>query len=233
MCKIFSMSVWGDNPRYIFGARQQICLAKEFHPDFEVRIYTNKPGYFQNLDANIIECSGKNGYFWRFFPLFEDENNITIVRDADSRITYREKNAVDSWLYSDKKFHTIKDHEAHFQFPIMAGLFGYKGVLSQDLFNIMLYFINSEEFYTNDQIFLKEYVWKEVQNSCIIHDNERPGWFKSTRELLKNRYSFCGNGFDENNLPLYPPFLDEIKEFSAVDKSKFIFDKGELEFLTL
>ena len=86
------MSVWGDNPRYIIGAKRQTELAKKFYNDFRVRIYTDNPENFSDIDAEIVQMTTNlnNGYFWRFLPMFESSENITLVRDADGRITHRE-----------------------------------------------------------------------------------------------------------------------------------------------
>ena len=54
--KIISLSVWGNNPRYIVGANRQYELAKKYYPGWEFRIYTDDKNKFSNLtDANIIE----------------------------------------------------------------------------------------------------------------------------------------------------------------------------------
>ena len=62
----------------------------------------------------------------------------------------------------------------------------------------------------------------------LVHSMHE-GWFKETREKLVNPFSFCGNGYDENDMPLYPPTLKECAGFdpSLVDK-KFKFDEGIL-----
>ena len=120
------MSVWGDNPRYIVGAKRQAELSKEFYPEWKVRIYTDNISNFTPDDSiEIIDRKGyKNGVFWRFEPLFESEDNIVIVRDTDGRITVREQMAVNEWLDSNKKFHTFRDHEAHYEYPIITCAFG-------------------------------------------------------------------------------------------------------------
>ena len=102
--KIISISVWGDNPRYIIGANRQYELAKLYYPDWEFRIYTDDKNKFANLpDANIIEVTdGSYGMYWRFRAMFEDENNIVLVRDSDSRITIREQKAVNEFLDINK-----------------------------------------------------------------------------------------------------------------------------------
>jgi hypothetical protein len=121
MKKLISISVWGDNPRYIIGANRQYELAKEFYPDWKFRIYTDDRNKFTHLtDAQIIQVEdGSYGMYWRFDAMFEDKNNIVLVRDSDSRITPREVRAVNEWIESDKTFHTFRDHDAHFEFPII------------------------------------------------------------------------------------------------------------------
>jgi hypothetical protein len=55
------------------------------------------------------------------------------------------------------------------------------------------------------------------------------GWFGETRRRLVNPFSFCGNGYDEFDMPLYPSSLQEMQGFEQknLDK-KFKFDKGVL-----
>jgi hypothetical protein len=228
--KIISLSVWGNDSRYITGANIQYVLAKQFYPDWEFRIYTDNKNKFVNLlNANIIEVTdGSYGMYWRFRAMFEDDNNIVIVRDSDSRITFREQQAVDQWLESDKKFHTFKDHEAHFEFPIIGCAFGYKGKFEPPILDLMNSYTKKFNYYVGDQIFLKEVIWPLVQDSTMIH-SMRDGWFKETRERLVNPYDFCGNGYDENDMPLYPPSLAECAGFDPKNiPNKFKFNKGIL-----
>ena len=228
--KIVSMSVWGDNPRYIVGAKRQAELSKEFYPEWKVRIYTDNISNFTPDDSiEIIDRKGyKNGVFWRFEPLFESEDNIVIVRDTDGRITVREQMAVNEWLNRDETFHTFRDHESHYEFPIIACAFGYKGRLEDSLLNVMTSFINNPFYYTNDQVYLRDFVFPIVKYNCLIHSMYE-GWFGDTRKQLKNKYSFCGNGFNENDMPLYPPTLAECAGFNpALVDPQFKFDKGVL-----
>jgi len=226
--KIFSMSVWGNNPRYIVGAKRQIELAKEFYPEFTVRLYTdNVLNFKQESGVEIIDKSGcANGVFWRFEPLFESEDNIVIVRDTDGRVTVREQMAVEEWVKSSNLFHTFRDHEAHYEFPIIACAFGYKGKLESKLLDIMNQFVFHPFYYTNDQVYLRDFVYPVVRYNAIIHCMKE-GWFSKTRNQLKNKYDFCGNGYDENDIPLYPPTLAECNGFNPklLDKS-YKFSKG-------
>jgi hypothetical protein len=231
MNKIITTSVYGDNPRYIIGAKRQVELAKEFYPNWKFRIYADDASKFNDIQdtAEIVEIKDKShGVFWRFMPMFESEDNVVIVRDADGRITLREQIAVNEWLASDKKFHTFRDHEAHFQFPVIACAFGYRGKLSNELFDIMSKFMTNTNYYTNDQVYLRDFVFPDVQNSCMIH-SMKEGWFGESRLKLKNPFSFCGNGYTENDMPLYPSTLKECENFNANDVSPmYKFDNGAL-----
>lgn len=201
MNKIISISVWGNNPRYIIGAKRQIELAKTYFPDWKVLIYTDDKSNFEFVDCVEIK-DNSFGAFWRFFPLFESENNIVLSRDADSRFNERESKCVEEWLNSDKNFHTFKDHPAHFEFPILAGCFGFKGKFPDYLLNIMKIYMNNNKFYLSDQFFLRDYIYPIIKDNMLIHSMNE-GWFKETRDNLINKYEFCGNGYDENDVPLY------------------------------
>jgi hypothetical protein len=228
--KIISISVWGDNPRYIVGANRQYELAKLYYPDWEFRIYTDDKNKVANLtDANIIEVTdGSYGMYWRFRAMFESDNNIVIVRDSDSRINIREQRAVNDWINSDKKFHTFRDHDAHFEFPIIGCAFGYKGKFITPVFNLMNKYAEQLNYYVGDQIFLRDVIWPLVQDTALVHSMNE-GWFGETRALLVNPYDFCGNGYDEHDMPMYPPTLKECAGFDPKSVSKkYKFNNGEL-----
>lgn len=230
MVKIISLSVWGNDPRYIVGANRQYELSKKYYPGWEFRIYTDNKDNFANLtDANIIEVTdGSYGMYWRFRAMFEDENNIVIVRDSDSRITVREQRAVNEWLASDKKFHTFRDHEAHFEFPIIGCAFGYKGKFNKPILNLMNSYTEQLNYYVGDQIFLRDVIWPLVKDTAMVHCMN-DGWFKETRDLLVNPYDFCGNGYDEKDMPMYPPTLAACAGFDPKSTPvKFKFNSGLL-----
>jgi protein O-GlcNAc transferase len=233
MNKIISMSVWGDNPRYIIGAKRQVELAEKYYPDWKVRVYTDDPFKLTDIKdkAEIHKISdGSYGMFWRFLPMFESPDNITMVRDSDSRITIREARCIEEWMNSDKSFHTFKDHDAHYEFPIIGCAFAYKGAFNNDILRIMINFMNQHKYYLSDQFFLRDYIWPAVKNNTLLHSMNEPGWFSETRKKLVNRFSFCGNGYDERDMPLYEESLEANKTFDpkwVADEYKF--DEGILD----
>lgn len=219
------MSVWGESPRYIIGAKRQIELAKKYFPDWNIRIYTDSLEKFQD-QVNIELClpytqaADTFGAFWRFLPLFE-EDTIVMVRDADSRFTLREVNCINEWLASDKDFHIIQDHESHYEFPIMGGLFAFKGTFDSNLIETMNTYAEKNSFYLGDQFFLRDYIYPLIHDNILVHSMHE-GWFSDTRKNLHNMYSFCGNGYDEHDMPIYPPRFG----MNVSNNPKFKFDEG-------
>lgn len=230
MKKLISISVWGTSPRYVIGAHRQVELANKYLPDWKVRIYTDDYQKFNHLkNVEVVRCEDRSpGMYWRFFPLFEDTYDIVASRDSDSRLSFRECKAMQEFVDSDKKFHVIRDHDSHFQYPIMAGMFACKGGLPLYLREKMIMCMQTDTQYLGDQNFLKNHVWDIVKDDTLVHTFQE-GWFGETRSKLKNLYSFCGNGYDEFDMPLYPDTLAKCVGFDPKNvEPQFKFDNGIL-----
>jgi len=223
--KIFSMSAYGTNPRYITGAKRQVELCARFFPDWQIRIYTdNLENFNYSNNTNIHVLLGLpniHGSFWRFLPVFESDNNITVIRDSDSRITIREYNAIQEWLQSHLLFHNIKDHDAHYEWPIMAGMWGYKGKMPVTFWDQSMLYSQGNNEYLKDQIWLRDIVWPHVEKLQLLHDIKHINWFSHTRNMLCNPFDFCGNGYTEHDLPLYAPSLSPTWKSFTTDENKF------------
>lgn len=209
MNKIISISVWGSKPQYCIGAIKNAELAKRLMPNWKCRIFVDNsvPTKYQeklysmdNVELAEVDSEGIFGAFWRFYSMFESEDNITISRDSDSRISEREVRCVNEWLASDKKFSIIRDHERHYDFPILAGMWGYKGKFGDEVYDSMKKYYY-KHFYTSDQIFLANEIWPLAKDDCLIHGIEGDDWFSETRKNID--YNFIGQGYDENDRPLY------------------------------
>lgn len=200
MRRVISVSVFGDDQRYIVGAHRQYLLAKYWYPGWEFRLYIDNADKVNMPDATIVEVKeGGNGMFWRFFPFFEE--GITIVRDADSRITAREVMAVHEWISSGKKFHIMKDHAFHRQ-AMNSGMIGMRGQLDDGLQQSILEAMRTSHGYGKDEEFLERVVHPTVGDDRFEHSMAR-GWFGESRKHLLNPYEFVGNGYDENDFPIY------------------------------
>lgn len=168
--------MWGDKPIYNIGSIENVKLAKHIYPDFYCWFYCHKESvpnetieYLSSFDntkiifkEDLIRSSS-----WRFEAIDDPEVEIMLSRDLDSRLSKREKIAVDEWLSSDKTFHIMRDHPHHMM-PIMAGMFGCKKIKELPCWRELLKNISSSH-YGNDQDFLSHYVYPIVRSISMIH----------------------------------------------------------------
>jgi len=178
--KIISFSLWGSNPKYTVGAIKNAQLAKDLYPDWVCRFYcandVPNPIIFQLEEVDGVEVvqTFKLGC-WKFATerfLAVDDNNVDVVifRDSDSRLNSREREAVSEWLNSDCTLHVMKDHPWHGGFPILAGMWGIKAKnIKMKMSELMKKYDNTNQYHY-DQIFLKNYVWPLYDNDFIAHD---------------------------------------------------------------
>lgn len=225
MQKIISFSVYGNGQQYIAGCKRQCELIAEMLPDWTARIYTDHPENFQDCNAQVRPApSNHAGMFWRFLPFWE-EDTWCLARDADSRFTLREVQAIREWEKSPHRLHVIKDHDWHYNKPMMGGLTGIKGALPQ---HVRLIFDNiitdaNQDAYARDEEFLRDYVWPLLQHDVVIHDSAQPGWFRSSRLRLRSACDFCGNGYTQDDYALYAATAS-----SSLPSRTVRFDKGVL-----
>lgn len=72
-----------------------------------------------NVDPNLEP----NGMMWRYNINSLKGFDRVIFRDADSRLTVKERSAVSEWVASKKPLHLMRDHPFH-KYPILGGMFG-------------------------------------------------------------------------------------------------------------
>jgi len=212
MKKIISFSLWGGNPVYNIGAIRNAELAKEIYPDWVCRFYYGKSTLentidklktFNNVELVDMGVDGDwTGMFWRFYPASDEDVDVVIVRDCDSRLNMREKYAVEEWLKSDKGFHIMRDHPAHGT-EILGGMWGSKKNVVSNMKNMIDDYIKGN-FWQVDQNFLREKVYPLIRLDCLVHDEyfERKP-FPKPRE----NKTFVGQAFNEIDEMLYPEHI--------------------------
>lgn len=207
MAKIISISVWGKSASYSVGAIKNAELAQTLFPDWKCRIFldgTVPTNYVEHLmkmpNVEIAQVDNPSifGAYWRFYSMFQSDDDIVISRDSDSRLSERELRCVNEWIESDKKFSIIRDHHRHYDWPMLAGMWGMKGKLDDNILLIMEKYAQ-HHFYTSDQIFLRDVVWNIAENDSMIHGVLEIDWMKKTRD----GNNFIGQGYDENDIPIY------------------------------
>jgi hypothetical protein len=203
MKKIISFSLWGNNPKYNVGLIKNLDLAKQIYPDWICRIYcgTSVPDeILQQIKARdnqelflMDEIGNWEGMFWRFYAA--NDADVMISRDTDSRLSYREKAAVDEWISSEKMFHIMRDHPYHGT-EILGGMWGVKKPLLSNIKQLISEY-KKGDFYQVDQNFLREKIYPLVKNTSFVHDE-----FFEKKRFPTNRinYEFVGQVFDENDI---------------------------------
>lgn len=223
MKNLICFSLWGNIPMYTQGLIENIKLQKSVYPDWKCRVYIDKnidPLYLENLkiyDIEILErgptisCAGA---FWRYESIFSDNADVEniIFRDADSRLSNREKYAVNDWLNSDMAVHIMRDWPGHI-WNIMGGMWGInlKKVtpdfiewFKTEYYKYML--DPSCYIYGGDENFLKTLVWDKIKDNQLTHISsfKFSSLIKNKNEKVfptawENEYDFVGNKYDENN----------------------------------
>jgi hypothetical protein len=217
MNKIISYSLWGNNPKYIVGAKENIELAKEFFPEWKIHLYLSDKTEFEYDSSNLeikyrTQMNHQDGCFWRFESC--DSDDIVIVRDLDDRLSLRHRFVVDEWLNSDKDIHIIRDHPNHVStFPILAGLFGVRRGIFRGINDLISRWPNKSN-YTTDQIFLKNnFYTNKFVNSFFIHDHYYNNLgIEKKINLERKNYEFLGDTFDENDIRV-ESYWKIIKEY--------------------
>jgi hypothetical protein len=205
MKKIISFSLWGSNPKYTIGLLKNLDLAATIYPEWICRVYCGKsvPDNITeeikkraNSDSVIMPEEGNwTGMFWRFYAA--EDADVMISRDADSRLNYREKAAVEAWLNSDKLFHIMRDHPAHAT-AILGGMWGCRSPLLKNIKELIDNY-NKGNFWQVDQNFLREVVYPLVKNTSMVHDEyfeKKP--FPTQRDGAR----FVGEVFNENDISI-------------------------------
>lgn len=208
MKKLISFCLWGDNPKYCVGAVKNAMLRKEIYPDWISRFYVHKDvpqKYIDQLLAIdgtevVIKNSEPDWTFTteRFKAIDGEDVERVIFRDTDSRLSQREKDAVDEWIKEGTTLHVMRDHPFHGSFPILAGMFGlYKKTNLGSMTEALLQYskAGATGSYHYDQIFLN-YFWPKLRFDATLHDEF---FAKSPFPTQRKQGEFVGQVFDEND----------------------------------
>jgi hypothetical protein len=216
MKKVISFSLWGDNPKYTVGALRNAELAATIYRDWICRFYCGKSvpenitlqlKSHKNVEVVDMDEQGDwTGMFWRFYAC--EDSDVMISRDTDSRLSFREKNAVDEWLESNKDFHIMRDHPYHTT-EILGGMWGCRNGILRDIKKLIEDY-HKGDFWQVDQNFLREKIYPLVVNQSIIHDSYLK-YNTDSKKFPTERINkeFVGDVFDENDIrhPDYFKFL--------------------------
>jgi hypothetical protein len=205
MKKIISFSLWGDNPKYTIGAIRNAELTPIIYPGWISRFYCGQSVptdiiksliSLPHTEVVMMDVEGDwTGMFWRFYAC--EDSDIMLSRDTDSRLSNREKLAVEEWLESEKDFHIMRDHPYH-NTEILGGMWGVRNGLLKNIKELIEDYTKGD-FWQVDQNFLREKIYPLVVNSSFTHDsylNYTPNSKPFPSERINKE--FIGDVFDEN-----------------------------------
>ncbi len=196
--RILSLSLYGDGAEYRVGALRNLELQKTHYPGWTTRVYVSQEIPVEITDrlaqggAEVVFMRRKDridGMFWRFLPAAEADLDALIVRDTDSRLSARERMAVDEWLASGRGFHIMRDHPDHTTM-ILGGTWGCRGGVLPDMPRLMRRWRHRGQK-GDDQAFLRARVYPLIEHDVIVHsdliayEGERPRRFPGERSGLE------------------------------------------------
>jgi len=214
MVKYFTFSIWGDNPKYTFGAIRNAQLAQKIFPDWKCLFYHDNTvpnavlNILRNFDnSEVIEITDNSfGAFWRFDIMF-DGGDVVLSRDTDSRLSEREKVLIDHWLETNANYMVIRDHHNHYEFPILAGMWGKKCIALNRNFKVIMEQYRYTKTYTVDQVFLRDVVWPLIQYETQVYGVKEVEWMRDNYDFTGRH--FIGQTYTENDEPVYEGKIDE------------------------
>jgi len=182
MVKVFSFCLYGPpNPRYYPVAMiQNVNLIGTHFPDWKVYLYTAPdvdPEFLEQVAMYsnvVVKPTGKLGpinMIERFFAIEEEGVDIMFVRDADSRVHWRDRWAIRDFLSRPQFiFHTIRDNIMHTA-AMMGGLWGMRKTDTITLSRQYARYIENpvDRGLGSDQSFLSAYVYGYVCDKLLSH----------------------------------------------------------------
>jgi hypothetical protein len=204
---VFSFSLFGDKIKYTEGmvvnarqistrfpnARIQIYIADDVPADICERlslypnvrlVYTKRlPGTQNTLD--------------RFKAVDDDDCDVLLSRDADSRVHDRDAACIEDFLASNKLLHIIRDHRFH-NVRILAGMWGIrKKAITEPIYSVIHTWLASQgnpTEYGCDQNFLQHFIYPTFINQALIHD-ANGHFFSDEKDLQPFRIPIVGKLF--------------------------------------
>jgi hypothetical protein len=177
MKQLIAYSLYGSEERYTIGAIKNAILATRHFKGYTLRFYTGASvpeSIKQTLQlfphVQLVDEYGPEDHtakLWRFQALADQDFNVVLSRDADARLTHRERIAHEEFLASGLDFHIMKDHPTGHNYQISAGMFAARTrAIPADLHETEA----AKNYYTQDQDWLAAHIWPLIKDSALIHD---------------------------------------------------------------
>ena len=130
--KVFSFCIYNSyNALYYEGLLDNINIIKTHYPEWGIYVYVGNdvPEDFVNsLSGVIVQYTNEKGpinMLYRFLAIEQPGVDLMLVRDADSRVHWKDRWAINEFVNSPYLAHTIRDNPVHC-IPMLGGLWGLK-----------------------------------------------------------------------------------------------------------
>lgn len=185
MVNAFSFCIYNAyNPLYYVGMIENIDLIRTHFPDFYTYVYLGN----DVPDSFVIELrarpkvilrftheTGPRNMIHRFFAIDEPEVDTMFVRDADSRIHWKDRWAIREFLNTPSaRLHIIRDNPEHAT-AIMGGLWALRkteGIRIQTLYDEHRRSDPKGHGMGLDQDFLIDCIYPKFTSSMMIHSSQ-------------------------------------------------------------
>jgi hypothetical protein len=213
--KVFSFCLYGEQSFYYTGLLENIRIIQTYYPDFDIYVYLGEcdPSWVLPDSVHVVrtEKAGPINMLFRYNA--GGFSDIGFVRDADSRITERDRWCIDSFLRSPYKYHVIRDHIWH-KSKIMGGLFGWKASFHVE------FDPNHPSGYGYDEHILSNQLYPKIRDETLIHTNIN-GYIEEHTERItiphRDSRDFVGNVY-KNDIPEFEYFVDAVSHVATLQK---------------
>lgn len=181
MVNVFSFCLYGSvNPLYYTGLLENIYLIGRFFPEWKVYVYlgsdvtTDMRELLVSVPFVVVRdthITNAENMIHRFFAIDEEEVELMIVRDADSRIHWKDRWAIQQFvLQPNYTGHIIRDNNQH-RVAMMGGLWGIRKRANICIRHEYEQFcIHPRDHGAGvDQSFLAERIYPKILNTALVH----------------------------------------------------------------
>ncbi len=175
---ILAYSLFGGGDMYIHGALVNAEMSRFIYPGFIARFYVDDTvsdaviRRLRELRSEVVIMPHGDALFgmmWRLKALEDPSVDYVCIRDADSRLSTREKALFDAWVADGSTdYHIVRDHPWHTNSVILS-CFDSRKPITIPAFDDM------GGRYNCDERFMADRVLPLLGNSIAVHDADGSG----------------------------------------------------------
>jgi len=213
MVNAFSFCLYGPTkPIYHDGFLENLALIKTYYPGWVVYVYLGSDTESAFRDSLLADPTvrvrdtgivGSKNMVHRYFAIDDSDVDVCFFRDADSRIHWKDRWAIDNFMKTGYICHIIRDNPDH-NARIMGGLWGLRKGAVPSIRRLYAGWTpasagygdpNDLEGYGVDQNFACLEVYPRVAEQALVHLSHNRFPTETTAVRFPFRYTndvYCG-----------------------------------------